>query len=328
TDSRGRGLCTGSEEELWQLQIEAKGRATCPRCRRVSRKTLEGLKKHMDTCTQQPFTCPHCEKQLKSSTGMKYHIMADHSHLPSADVNDRAAKDKLRKVLKRLGRLKCSTQVRNTPEQDKSLKNFTESKPERTPSGRVQRASALVANFHLAEIASNEPPKDWPKRKFQSDLVPDDKKLKYSRPGLPAFSQEVLRKWKNEVKLQRKVQCPNQGCVCTYTSISGLKAHLGLCTKGDFEVGKYRCLICSKEFHSESGVKYHINTVHSQVEQLSSHKFIQDLWEKHLFSVSEPLSQSYPDVGSMMSVRDTHLKCLRSHHIGCYERDLWAKLMA
>ncbi|XP_028296476.1 zinc finger protein 512 isoform X2 [Gouania willdenowi] len=291
----------GSEEELWQLQIEAKGRATCPRCRRVSRKTLEGLKKHMDTCTQQPFTCPHCEKQLKSSTGMKYHIMADHSHLPSADVNDRAAKDKLRKVLKRLGRLKCSTQgcgaaftsimgyvyhMRKcgkeqselekmllscslcgktyrskagleyhlksehapTPhkpdeEQDKSLKNFTESKPERTPSGRVQRASALVANFHLAEIASNEPPKDWPKRKFQSDLVPDDKKLKYSRPGLPAFSQEVLRKWKNEVKLQRKVQCPNQG---------------------DFEVGKYRCLICSKEFHSESGVKYHINTVHSQ----------------------------------------------------------------
>lgn len=34
--------------------------------------------------------------------------------------------------------------------------------------------------------------------------------LKYARPGLPAFSQEVLRKWKNEVKLQRKVHCPNQ----------------------------------------------------------------------------------------------------------------------
>lgn len=30
---------------------------------------------------QQPFSCPHCGKQLKSSTGMKYHIMADHSHL-------------------------------------------------------------------------------------------------------------------------------------------------------------------------------------------------------------------------------------------------------
>lgn len=74
---------------------------------------------------------------------MKYHIMADHSYLvrgetrlifdasrsrlthkvtdrvsvsqPSADaedLDDRAIKDKLRKILKRLGRLKCSKEVR------------------------------------------------------------------------------------------------------------------------------------------------------------------------------------------------------------------------
>uniref|UniRef100_A0A3B3Y183 Zinc finger protein 512 n=1 Tax=Poecilia mexicana TaxID=48701 RepID=A0A3B3Y183_9TELE len=310
----------GSQEERWQLQIVAKGRVTCPKCKSVSRKTVEGLKKHMENCRLQPFICQHCGKQLKSSTGMKYHIMADHSNLPSADdtkgLDDRAIKDKLRKILKRLGKLKCSKEgctaaftsimgyvyhmkkcgkeeseleklllncshcgkaykskagleyhlksEHAPPEEDEALKAHREANPERTPSGRVQRASAQVANFHLAEIANNELPKDWPKRKFQSDLVPDDKKLKYARPGLPAFSQEVLRKWKNEVKLQRKVHCPNQGCDCTYTSVSGLKAHLGLCTKGEFEAGKYRCLICNKEFNSESGVKYHINSVHSQ----------------------------------------------------------------
>ena len=63
-------------------------------------------------------------------------------------------------------------------EEDEALKAHREANPERTASGRVQRASAQVANFHLAEIANNELPKDWPKRKFQSDLVPDDKKAR------------------------------------------------------------------------------------------------------------------------------------------------------
>lgn len=71
--------------------------------------------------------------------------------------------------------------VSQTPqktEEDEALKAEREANPERTASGRVQRASAQVANFHLAEIANNELPKDWPKRKFQSDLVPDDKKAR------------------------------------------------------------------------------------------------------------------------------------------------------
>ncbi|XP_061667674.1 zinc finger protein 512 isoform X2 [Syngnathoides biaculeatus] len=272
---------------------------------------------------QQAFTCQHCGKQLKSSTGMKYHVMADHGDRPSAEdaqqLDQRAVKDKLRKILKQLGKVKCCKEGctaafssimgymyhmkkcgKDQAELDKMLlacphcgkayKSKTgldyhlksehapagpayrdevadvpsRAEAERSSGGRVRRASALLANFHMAEMAKKEPSKDWPKRNFQSDLVPDDKKLKYSRPGLPAFSQDLLRKWKNEVKLHRKVHCPNQGCGCTYTSVSGLKAHLGLCTRGDFEAGKYRCLICGKEFHSESGVKYHINATHSQ----------------------------------------------------------------
>lgn len=43
-------MLTGSQEERWQIQIVAKGRVTCPKCRSVSRKTVEGLKKHMENC--------------------------------------------------------------------------------------------------------------------------------------------------------------------------------------------------------------------------------------------------------------------------------------
>ncbi|KAI2652159.1 Zinc finger protein 512 [Labeo rohita] len=313
----------GSQEEKWQLQILAKGRVSCPKCKSVGRKTVDGLKKHLETCKLNPFTCPHCGKQLKTSTGMKYHLMADHNNLPIPDTGndlvDQAVKEKLRKVLKRMGKLKCSKEGctgsftsimgyvyhmkkcgKEASELEKLLMNCKhcgkayrsragleyhlknehspmtqeseveevktqkEPIPERTQSGRAKRVSAQVAVFHLREIASEELLKEWPKRKVQRDLVPDDRKLKYSRPGLPAFSQETLRKWKNEVKLHKKVQCPNKGCNCFYTSVSGLKAHLGLCTLGEFETGKYKCLICKKEFNSESGVKYHINSIHSQ----------------------------------------------------------------
>lgn len=36
-------------------------------------------------------------------------------------------------------------------------------------------------------------------------------------------------------------------------------------SQGEFIAGKYKCLLCEKEFVSESGVKYHINTVHAEV---------------------------------------------------------------
>nr|XP_006625815.2 PREDICTED: zinc finger protein 512 [Lepisosteus oculatus] len=313
----------GSQEERWHLQILDKGRVTCPKCKAVVRKTVEGLKKHMGNCKLNTFTCQHCGKQLKSLTGMKYHVMADHNNLPTPEdsngLDSHALKDRLRKVLKRMGKLKCTKEgctgsftsimgylyhTRKCGKEESELEKLVlnckhcgkpykskagleyhlksehgpttlkseeedttmqkEADVERTASGRVKRQSAQVAVFHLQEIAMEELLKEWPKRKVQQDLVPDDRKLKYARPGLPAFSQDVLKKWKNEVKMHRKVHCPNQGCDSVYTSVSGLKAHLGLCSRGDFEAGKYKCLICDKEFSSESGVKYHINSIHAQ----------------------------------------------------------------
>ncbi len=57
------------------------------------------------------------------------------------------------------------------------VKTQKEPIPERTQGGRAKRLSAQVAVFHLREIASEELLKEWPKRKVQRDLVPDDRKV-------------------------------------------------------------------------------------------------------------------------------------------------------
>lgn len=107
--------------------------------------------------------------------------------------------------------------------------------------------------------------KDWgTKRRIKDDLVPDSKRLNYTRPGLPNFSPKLLEDWKNEVKEKGFICCTNGSCEAVYSSVSGLKAHLANCNKGGGDVGKYTCLICQKEFSSESGVKYHISKTHSQ----------------------------------------------------------------
>lgn len=44
-------LCfTGGPEEQWQRAIHERGEAVCPTCNVVTRKTLVGLKKHMEVC--------------------------------------------------------------------------------------------------------------------------------------------------------------------------------------------------------------------------------------------------------------------------------------
>ncbi|XP_027525252.1 zinc finger protein 512 isoform X1 [Corapipo altera] len=331
-NSKRKGRCvqketetygTGSMEEQWSLEIQDKGRVTCPTCRAVVRKTVEGLKKHMANCRQEMFTCHQCGKQLKSSAGMKYHVMADHNNQPvmkeGEEVDEQLERDRLRKVLKCMGKLKCTREgctgsftsimgylyhvkkcgkaaselekmamkchhcgkayrskaglvyhlrSKHGPvtflHEERRTGNLIEMKQEQNNTGRVQRRSAKVAIYYLHELAGEELAKEWPKRKVLQDLIPDDRKLKYTRPGLPTFSQDVLCKWKAEIKMYRRVHCPNQGCESVYGSVSGLKSHLGTCTLGDFVAGKYKCLLCEKEFISESGVKYHINSVHAE----------------------------------------------------------------
>ncbi|KAM3618638.1 uncharacterized protein V6R79_022960 [Siganus canaliculatus] len=351
----------------WQRTISERGEVVCPTCSIVTRKTIHGLKKHMEICQklQDALKCQQCHKQFRSKAGLNYHTMAEHTTKPSGSEGQTGDKHKererLRLVLKQMGRIKCpsehcgktyrskagrdyhvrtehspiitttvttstnnsnsrkdnitdtnnntgkdrvvsedslsigkkeqsqlerkdwqdkvtSSQLkeRETRDEDRGKEKDREREKvapkesqgddfERTPSGRVRRRSAQVAVFHLQEIAEDELAKDWgTKRRIKDDLVPDSKRLNYTRPGLPNFSPELLESWKNQVKEKGFICCSNENCEAVYSSVSGLKAHLANCSQGGGELGKYTCLICQKEFSSESGVKYHISKTHSQ----------------------------------------------------------------
>ncbi|XP_061667544.1 zinc finger protein 512B isoform X2 [Syngnathoides biaculeatus] len=338
----------------WQKAISERGEVVCPTCSIVTRKTIHGLKKHMEIChkLQEALKCQLCHKQFRSKAGLNYHNMAEHNSKSSwseAQINNE--QERLRRILKQMGRLKCpnehcgkayrsktgrdyhvrtdhspaitstltastnfklnSTDTNNNTgkervtcdkftgtkreqsqpvwhvktqlgqekdkvkDRDSQVKNRVKEKAtqneslqedfERTPSGRVRRRSAQVAVFHLQEIAEDELAKDWgTKRRIKDDLVPDSKRLNYTRPGLPNFSRELLETWKIQVKENGFICCTNDSCEAVYSSVSGLKAHLANCSQGGGELAKYTCLICQKEFNSESGVKYHISKTHSQ----------------------------------------------------------------
>ncbi|XP_044311496.1 zinc finger protein 512B [Varanus komodoensis] len=317
---------TASPEELWQRTINEKGEVACPTCSMITRKTILGLKKHMEVCQklQDALKCQHCKKQFKSKAGLNYHTMAEHVNKPvpvetTIPLTEHEERERLRRVLKQMGKLKCPNEgcvatfsslmgyqyhqkrcgkqpsevekpVFSCPHCGKTYKSKAghdyhlrsehppmppqkqETKPEaslvedfeRTPSGRIRRTSAQVAVFHLQEIAEDELAKDWTKRRMKDDLVPETKRLNYTRPGLPKLNPTLLESWKNEVKEKGHINCPNHCCAAIYSSVSGLKAHLANCNKGEHSVGKYRCLLCQKEFSSESGVKYHIIKTHSE----------------------------------------------------------------
>ncbi|XP_044207134.1 zinc finger protein 512B isoform X2 [Thunnus albacares] len=354
----------------WQRAISERGEVVCPTCSIVTRKTIHGLKKHMEICQklQDALKCQQCHKQFRSKAGLNYHTMAEHSTKPSGSEgqtgDEHEERERLRRVLKQMGRIKCPSEhcgktyrskagrdyhvrtehspsitttmtattttnnnnkdnitdtnnntgkervvseespsggkrEQSQPEKkdwqekapssqpmekerearekdrekekdrervkEKAVQNEVEVDFERTPSGRVRRRSAQVAVFHLQEIAEDELAKDWgTKRRIKDDLVPDSKRLNYTRPGLPNFSPELLESWKNQVKEKGFICCTNENCEAVYSSVSGLKAHLANCSQGGGELGKYTCLICQKEFSSESGVKYHISKTHSQ----------------------------------------------------------------
>ncbi|XP_070964403.1 zinc finger protein 512B [Oncorhynchus clarkii lewisi] len=292
------------ERERLRRVLKQMGRIKCPNegCS-AHFSSLMGYQYHQKRCGRElseedkpVFLCQHCGKTYRSKAGRDYHLRTEHrtpttpNTTNTTNINDTNNTNASRGVgtedsqTQLGGRRELNHTERERKEKEKwqelsagREKEREEGRErggereglgedfERTPSGRVRRRSAQVAVFHLQEIAEDELTKDWgTKRRIKDDLVPDSKRLNYTRPGLPKFSPKLLESWKNEVKEKGFLCCSNGSCEAVYSSVSGLKAHLANCNQAGGDAGKYTCLLCQKEFSSESGVKYHISKTHSQ----------------------------------------------------------------
>uniref|UniRef100_A0A9J8DD60 Zinc finger protein 512B n=1 Tax=Cyprinus carpio carpio TaxID=630221 RepID=A0A9J8DD60_CYPCA len=266
------------ERERLRCVLKQMGRIKCPSegCS-AHFSSLMSYQYHQKRCgrelpdRQKPvFLCQHCGKTYRSKSGRDYHLRTEHpvttlsthsltaedwQQEDSKDEEDVLEDEEEEEEEEEEEPVQIKSREKAKERVDEPVEKMEERKEEkteveelldleRTPSGRVRRRSAQVAVFHLQEIAEDELAKDWgTKRRIKDDLVPDIKRLNYTRPGLPNFSPETVNSWKNEVKEKGFICCPN-------------------CGGGD--VGKYTCLLCQKEFNSESGVKYHISKTHSQ----------------------------------------------------------------
>ncbi|CAK6957340.1 zinc finger protein 512B isoform X2 [Scomber scombrus] len=100
----------------WQRAISERGEVVCPTCSIVTRKTIHGLKKHMEICQklQDALRCQQCQKQFRSKAGLNYHTMAEHSTKPSGSEgqtgDEHEERERLRRVLKQMGRIKCPSE--------------------------------------------------------------------------------------------------------------------------------------------------------------------------------------------------------------------------
>ncbi|XP_078461007.1 zinc finger protein 512-like isoform X7 [Lampetra planeri] len=104
----------GSQEELWSVEIAETGQVSCPICHAAIRKTVEGIKKHRQECTEEGLKCEHCSKEFKSLAAIKYHLLAEHNQWlrvnPGEVPDEQTDRERLRQVIKRIGKIKCPKQ--------------------------------------------------------------------------------------------------------------------------------------------------------------------------------------------------------------------------
>ncbi len=75
---------------------------------------MESMLAHFKSCsskTPSSYTCRHCQKELQSASGMKYHLITSHHDMPSSDNSATDSTElntaEMKMILKKMGKLAC-----------------------------------------------------------------------------------------------------------------------------------------------------------------------------------------------------------------------------
>ncbi|CAH1248446.1 GTF3C2 [Branchiostoma lanceolatum] len=199
--------------------------------------TLHGYEYHIQRCgksanEREVFQCDQCEKTYQSIVGLRMHKKTIHAPSPEPQA---------------------AVEETDSPDAGKDGE---------TP-GRSKRRAATKALQHLQDFLIDGIEKETKQPSWEQR----ERSLKhlYSTPELD-ITREKTQKWTKDVKDVGSVECPYGDCSKTYSSLIGLKGHLPQCDKRPEGIGgTFKCLQCTREFRTQSGVEYHIRKTHKDV---------------------------------------------------------------
>ncbi|XP_078665593.1 uncharacterized protein LOC144907992 isoform X1 [Branchiostoma floridae x Branchiostoma belcheri] len=198
--------------------------------------TLHGYEYHVQRCgksteERETFPCDQCDKIYRSVVGLRLHVRSIHAPSPEPET---------------------AAEGTGSPAGDSG-------KGAETP-GRSKRQAATRALQHLQELVIEGEVKETKQRQKEISV-----KHLYSTPKLD-ITPEQTQQWTRDIKDVGSIACPYDGCTKSYCSIIGLKGHISQCEQRPEGIGgTFKCLNCTREFRTASGVEYHIRKIHNDV---------------------------------------------------------------
>lgn len=194
--------------------------------------TAQGFLIHQKICgvkeeEREKFVCDLCGKEYITMPGLTYHMNTKHAQSTESDHSE--------------GKEKATEE------------------PEVTESGRTRRkaASRALSKVHHLVTTHVDNNEMGPVKAKSKITVAELDQLLTTTPGR-VINKALEERWHENVKNQKAIVCPCQGCQETFTSVVSVKEHLQCCDKAV----SYKCLACSKLFGCQFSARSHVRHWH------------------------------------------------------------------